>query len=82
MHVGLRGITCTNMYMHIHKVHVLLYILTCIQVPIIKISSFEPAKTNAFIPHFVGFFGMYCIKLSLPLKAIMLSSTLISFDSV
>ena len=42
----------------------------------------ESARTNAFMPHFLGFFGMYCMKLSLPLKAIMLSSIHTSFESV
>ena len=32
------------------------------------------ASTKAFIPHFVGFFGMYCKKDSLPLNPIMDSS--------
>ena len=32
------------------------------------------ANTNAFIPHLVGFLGMYCRKDSLPLNPIMDSS--------
>ena len=28
----------------------------------------ESSSTNAFMPHLVGFLGMYCINLSLPLN--------------
>ena len=42
----------------------------------------ESARTYAFKPHFVGFLGMYCLKISLPLNPIMVSSIQISSESV
>ena len=46
---------------------------TCVQSPVVCVARLA-VSTKAFIAHFVGFFGMYCRKDSLPLNPIMDSS--------
>ena len=67
-----------------------LYIYIILKIIIIPVYNLQAcvyplllsARTKAFIPHFVGFLGIYWIKCSLPLKPIMDSSTAISRPSL
>ena len=67
------------MYMHIYTCKCAIH--TCVQIRVIHVSRAHICQHVSHHSPFMGFFGVYWMKLNLPLKPIIVTSTEISLES-